>query len=126
VHVAGRRLALEVDLESALGAGPAHVVLRFAKGGRIDVRVDAEGGGRAQLRALSPGDVASAAGPLLPELVKAMRSYKPGGTLDGEFEWTAAVSRESRLAARGRLAGGLFGSADGLLAAEDLDIEFAL
>jgi hypothetical protein len=125
VHVAGRRLALELDLESALGAGPLHVVLRLARGGRIEAHIDAAGGVRVQLRALSAADIAAVAGPWLPEVGKVMRSYKPSGAVDGELEWSAGASGESRLAVRGRLGGGLFGSADGLLAAEALDIDFA-
>jgi hypothetical protein len=91
VHVAGRRLALELDLESALGAGPLHVVLRLARGGRIEAHIDAAGGVRVQLRALSAADIAAVAGPWLPEVGKVMRSYKPSGAVDGELEWSAGA-----------------------------------
>jgi hypothetical protein len=125
VHVAGRRLPLEVDLDSALGAGPLRVAMRLATGGRIDAHVDAEGGVRVQWRALRLADAETIVGAWRADLVSAIRHYQPGGTLDGELQ-LITVAGESRLALSSRLSGAQFGSADGLLAGEGLDIGFAL
>lgn len=125
VHLAGRRLPLEVDLDAALDAGSLRVALRLTTGGRIDARVDAEGRARVQWRALRLADLEVIAGAWRADLVNAMRRYQPGGTLDGELE-SISVAGESRLAVSGRLSGAQFGSADGLLAGEGVDIGFTL
>lgn len=126
VHVAGRRLPLEADIETMPGAGGARMALRFANGARFDGRLGADGVLRVTVQALGAADIEAAVGAGLPGLAKAMGAYEPGGTFDGELEWAPAAGDGSRLVLRGRLAGGRFGSADGLLAGEGLDAGFEL
>ncbi|MBV2263578.1 MAG: hypothetical protein KUL79_08470 [Thauera sp.] len=126
VERGGRRLPFEADVEVALGAGPARIALRLADGGRIEAGMEADGRVRARLHRITPD--AALLEPWLGELAAGLRRFKATGLLEAEFDYRPADADAGVATAslRGRVAGGGFGGADGLLAAEGVDAGFIL
>lgn len=124
----GRRLPFEADVEVALAAGPARIALRLADGGRIEAGMEADGRLRARLLRITPDAAAMLFEPWLGEFAAGLRRFKATGVLDGELDYRPADADVGAATAslRGRLAGGGFGSADGLLAAEGVGAGFTL
>lgn len=126
VEQGGRRLPLEGDVEVALGAGPARIALRLADGGRIEAGLEAGGRVRARLQRITPDAAATLLAPWLAEFATGLRKFRAAGVLDAELDYRPADSGAVAATLHGRLAGGGFGSADGLLAAEGLGAAFTL
>lgn len=122
----GRRLPFEADVDLALGAGPVRIALRLPDGGRIEAGTEADGRLRARLHRLTPAAAADLLEPWLGDLAAGLRGFKATGVLDAELDYRPADAGATTASLRGRLAGGGFGRADGLLAAEGVGADFTL
>lgn len=125
VELGGRRLPVEVDVEATLGVGPLRVVLRLADGGRIDAAMQADGRFRAHLHRLTPRAAVAVLEPWHADLATHLRDLEAAGMLDAELDYRLGEGGGASAQLHGRLSGGGFGSADGLLAAEGVGAAFA-
>ena len=125
VDLGGRRLPVEADVEVTLGVGPVRVVLRLADGGRIDAALQADGRFRANLHRLTSPAAAAVLEPWHAELASRLRDLEAAGVLDAELDYRLGEGGGAFAQLRGRLSGGGFGRADGLLAAEGVGAAFA-
>ena len=126
LELRGRRLPFEADIEATLGPGPARIVLRLAEGGRIEAAIQADGSLRARLHRIRPAATAALLEPWLAELAARLRELEAAGVLDAELDYRPAGVGDASATLRGRLAGGGFGSGDGLRAAEGVEAGFTL
>ncbi|HRG70933.1 MAG TPA: hypothetical protein PLH95_04810, partial [Thauera aminoaromatica] len=126
LELRGRRLPFEADIEATLGPGPARIVLRLAEGGRIEAAIQADGRLRARLHRIRPAATAALLEPWLAELAARLRELEAAGVLDAELDYRPAGVGDASATLRGRIAGGGFGSGDGLRAAEGVEAGFTL
>ena len=126
LRVAGERVPAVFDLELNLGSGRTHLVAALGQGGRVDVRHEDDGRVRAALAEVPAEGLLDLLQSWSPEIARAARDFKPVGQASGEIDWTPAGAAASRLGARLRLASAGFGTADGLRAAENIDMALAV
>ena len=126
LRVAGKRMPAVLDLEMNLRSGRTHLAATLGQGGRVDVLHDDDGSVRAALAQVPAEGLLALLQSWSPEIARAARDFKPVGQASGEIDWTRAGAGASRLGARLRLAGAGFGTADGLRAAENIDLALAV
>ena len=126
LRVAGKRMPAVLDLEMNLRSGRTHLAATLGQGGRVDVLHDDDGSVRAALAEVPAEGLLDLLQSWSPEIARAARDFKPVGQASGEIDWTRAGAGASRLGARLRLAGAGFGTADGLRAAENIDLALAV
>ena len=126
LRVAGKRMPAVLDLEMNLRSGRTHLAATLGQGGRVDVLHDDDGSVRAALAEVPAEGLLALLQSWSPEIARAARDFKPVGQASGEIDWTRAGAGASRLGARLRLAGAGFGTADGLRAAENIDLALAV
>ena len=126
LRVAGKRMPAVLDLEMNLRSGRTHLAATLGQGGRVDVLHDEDGSVRAALAEVPAEGLLALLQSWSPEIARAARDFKPVGQASGEIDWTRAGAGASRLGARLRLAGAGFGTADGLRAAENIDLALAV
>ena len=126
LRVAGKRMPAVLDLEMNLRSGRTHLAATLGQGGRVDVLHDDDGSVRAALAEVPAEGLLALLQSWSPEIARAARDFKPVGQASGEIDWTRAGAGATRLGARLRLAGAGFGTADGLRAAENIDLALAV
>ena len=126
LRVAGKRMPAVLDLEMNLRSGRTHLAATLGQGGRVDVLHDDDGSVRAALAEVPAEGLLALLQSWSPEIARAARDFKPVGQASGEIDWTRAGAGATRLGARLRLAGAGFGTADGLRAAENIDMALAV
>ena len=126
VRVAGKRIPAVFDLELNLRSGRTHLAAALGQGGRVDVLHEDDGSVRAALAEVPAESLLALLQSWSPEIARAARDVKPVGRASGEIDWTQAGVGVSRLGVRLRLAGAGFGTADGLRAAENIDMALAV
>ncbi len=124
--VAGKRIPAVFDLELNLRSGRTHLAAALSQGGRVDVLHEDDGSVRAALAEVPAESLLALLQSWSPEIARAARDVKPVGRASGEIDWTQAGVGVSRLGVRLRLAGAGFGTADGLRAAENIDMALAV
>lgn len=112
---AAERVGLDVDID--FGRRVGHARLDFADGGAVRVRMLADGRIEGRLQRVAIERLRSLAPPLA--------TWQASGALDARFTAHSAPGG-ARIDADGRIANGAFASADGLRAAERLDLEWRL
>ena len=126
LRVAGKRIPAVFDLELNLRSGRTHLAAALGQGGRVDVLHEDDGSVRAALAEVPAESLLALLQSWSPEIARAARDVKPVGRASGEIDWTQAGVGVSRLGVRLRLAGAGFGTADGLRAAENIDMALAV
>ena len=126
LRVAGKRMPAVLDLEMNLRSGRTHLAATLGQDGRVDVLHDDDGSVRAALAEVPAEGLLALLQSWSPEIARAARDFKPVGQASGEIDWTRAGAGATRLGARLRLAGAGFGTADGLRAAENIDLALAV